>query len=610
MNYTASIPAAMGAAIVAIAQIPASGANLCYGLRGNYTAVPHLWSYSANWLDIDNGNAQVNRQPTSGDNVRIWSNDLNLLNPNGYAPLVVDSSAVVNEFSLGYGAKNAGNIPVMEIRSGGSLTTDGTAILGHGSSTAAGGIVTVKSGGSWTANGAVYVGSSTFDGNLLVVESGGSVTQSAGEFRVGNTAGHVGTVTNRGTLAVYDIFPGGDNGIGKVVNEGDFTVNGKFTIGRREGSSGVFYQKAGSFTKNGTTQPVIVGSASRGVFSVDTALSLPNGDTVVIGNTATGDGEMVMGEGGAVSGLGTMIIGYNAAGARGSLTLAGGTVALNGISSGFNLYVGRLDNGAQTAWGTIRGYGKIGLSDWSDASVGVRLAPYGQFIAEGGDLDLGGIRTVGESGVAPNGCGTNGWYAVNGGRLVYPRRQNFGTADHVAVGEFVYRGTRDATDISLVNSLQVRLYSGDSQLADGNYNFAMLYAADRDDIPGAATLPGAGGSAGERTLGVWRIGHFSDTGDVGHAPQNPVAFDSATLRIRFDDAPLAGITDWSGLSIGLWRWDGSAWRRVGRADPAMAPYIETASRIPAYTADLNDNWNVGWFAVAVTRDNPFVIVVR
>ena len=609
MTNKALLSAAMSAAVATIAQTPASGANLCYGLRGNFTAVPHLWSYSANWLDIDNGNAQVNRLPTASDNVRLWSNDLNLLNPNGYAPLVIDSTAEVNEFSLGYGAKNTGNVPVMEIRNGGSLTTRGTAILGHGSSTAAGGIVTVKDGGSWTANGAVYVGSSTFDGNLLVVEAGGSVTQSTGEFRVGNTAGHVGTVTNRGTLAAYDFFPGGDNGIGNVVNEGDFTVNDKFTIGRREGASGSFHQKAGSFTKNGTTQPLIVGSASHGVFKVDTALSLPNGDIIVIGNTATGDGELVMGEGGAVSGLGTMKIGSNAAGAHGSLTLAGGTVALNGISSGFNLFVGLLGNGAQTAWGMVRGHGKIGLSDWTDASVGVRLAPYGQFIADGGDLDLGGIRTVGESGVMPNECRTNGWYAVNGGRLVYPRRQNFGTAAHVAIGEFVYRGTSDATDISLVNSLQLRLYAASgARLADNKYNFAMLYAPNRADIPGV--VPGSTGGAGEKTLGVWRLGHFADTGDVGLAPQTPVEFATAALSIRFDDASLAEIADWSGLSIGLWRWDGAAWRRVGRADPAEAPYIETTSPVPTYTADSNDNWNVGWFAVAVTRESPFVMVIR
>ena len=58
------------------------------------------------------------------------------------------------------------------------------------------------------------------------------------------------------------------------------------------------------------------------------------------------------------------------------------------------------------------------------------------------------------------------------------------------------------------------------------------------------------------------------------------------------------------------RWDGSAWMRVGKASSRDLPYIATSMGQEPYTADAGDNWNIGWYCAALVRRSPFVMVVR
>lgn len=592
----------------------ASGDNIAWGNKNGKL----IWSSVGNWLSADNTSVLMNRLPEEGDDVFLWASGLTS------SPLVVQNGevALTKNFSISY-VKNAstGNTRdiLFEIANGGVMTNAGTVVLGDISSGASSGravsgSATVRSGGSWTANSAVTVGggltpsANNSKTSRIVIELGGEMRQMSGEFIVANYSGYNGAVTNNGTLAVYDLFVGG-NGNGTMENGGNLTVANKFNVARKAGSSGVFVHRGGTITHTGAgSQPLRIGYLSAGRFEVAAPLAFTS-EMIVVGNENGGRGTLAVND--ALSGVKLLKLGESA-GSEGLLALTGGSVTVNATTaattstSGHAIIVGNVDEAgtqAQTAIGAIRGYGRIGRSNPDSDSEHARIKNYGQIVADGGDLDLGLFRLVGLSNIDANKCGTNGWYAVNGGRLIYPRRLPVSSANNVAVGDYgTNTGADGNLDISLVNSLQVRLYLNGSPRVSNNRNFAMLYASDRADIPG--TIPCDSGQ-GDKVLGVWRLGHFSDIGDVGAAPQTPNAsFDSVSVRIRFDDSGI----DWEDESVELFRWDGTTWKRVGKT--AEGKHVETSAPQPRYEADANDNWNIGWYAVVRRKTAPFVIVVR
>lgn len=593
---SAALPLATPAVVLAVRST--SGAEMCYGQRNGSTS--YSWATAGNWLNHNNTQEILNRLPTAEDDVHIWGGIL------VDHPLVVEAgtAAQTKDFSVGH--YKGGNRKILfEIQDGGTMMNAGVVILGNGTGNNLAGVATVRSGGEWTANTNVTVGCSKSDSNCLTVEAGGRMTVMNGELVVGSLSGYGGIVTNRGEMAIKDLFAGGD-GKGTVVNEGTFRISNKLTIGRQAGSVGYFHQKSGTFVKSTSDKPILVGYKAKGTFEVDTPLTLPADDRLKLGDNGTG--ELIVNAGGSITGLQELVVGAvtDVAGSRGTITLAGGEITLVAKTGDYwPLSIGGLGaDGGQRTFGTIRGYGKIGRTHITDTSRNVRMRLRGQVIADGGDLDMGLFRTVGGTD-ENNKCGTNGWYAINRGRLILPRRQEI-VSDAVAIGDYVYKGTRDGCepDISLVNSLQLRLYKNGALLTDGKYNFSMLYAADRNDIPGAIPCTVA---KGDKTLAVWRLGHFNETGDVGANPQNPVAFDEASLRFRFDNADV----DLERHRILLYRYNGSAWKRVGKVSPSDPTHIATESNQPVYDGTaVGDNWNIGWYAIVRKRIGGMTISVR
>ena len=578
--------------VVANSSNVAQGAEMCYGQRVGSSL---LWAIEGNWLDHNDTSQQLNQLPTEDDDVHIWASVLT------GSPLVVGSGsfAQTKNFSVGH-SKGAARKIFFEIQSGGTMTNAGNVIIGNDKDGTAGGIATLRSGGEWTANAGVTVGYSQSNRNSLMIETGAKMSATSGEFIVGERSGYFGVVTNRGELLLKDFFSGG-SGVGTVVNEGTFNISGKLTIGRKSSGIGYFHQRAGAFVKSTLNQPIHVGYEGKGTFEVDTPLTLRSGEKLDLGYK--GNGELIVNCGGSLTGLVEVLVGSvtNVAGACGTITLAGGEMSLFAEKYDSLLDLGGLyENGNQKTFGKIRGHGKIGNVNVGNYDARIRLR--GQVVADGGDLDMGLIKAVGY-GSEDNRCGTNGWYAVNGGRLIFPRRQDFSSKDHVNIGEYVYKGTRDGyeSDISLVNSVQLRLYKNGVQVSDGKYNYAMLYAIDRTDIPG--TIP-CSSADGEKTLAVWRMGHFGDAGDVGAAPQNPVAFDEASLRFRYDSTGV----DWSQHRVVLFHYDGTEWKRVGTASANDCNHVATASRQPSYDGTAaGDNWNIGWYAIVRKRIGGMII---
>ena len=604
----------IGALASGLLATSAQAANMAWASKtGKLT-----WSSVGNWVNADVTSQVLNRLPTADDDVFLWAGTLTT------SPLVVDAEAVTRGFSISYlKGESTGNTRDIrfEIADGGKMTNEGPVVLGDISSgatsgRAVSGSATVRSGGSWTANAGVTVGggmtptSSNLKTSRLLVEANAAMAQTAGEFIIGNVAGYAGVVTNKGTLAAYDFFVGG-YGNGEMVNDGDLTIANKFVLARQSGSSGTFIHRGGTITHTGNgSQALRVGNYGTGLFRVEAPLAFEK-EMMVVGNQNGSKGTLVVNE--ALSGLKILKFGENA-GSQGVLELNGGSVTVNATTAGTTeatghaIWVGSIDetaNGdfAQKGVGSIRGYGKIGRTEVDNDSIHARIKVYGKVIADGGDLDLGLFRVVGLSTVDANACGSNGWYAENGGRLIYPRRLPLSGPNYCAIGEFgTNTGTGGTRDLSLVNSLQVRLYRADgSDYSDYQHNYAMLYAADRTDIPSGIPCET---DKGDKILGVWRLGHFQDKGDVGAEPKYPDGrFETASVRVRFDDNKV----NWARERVMLYRWNGSVWTRVGES--ASGVTVATARPQPKYES-ADDNWNIGWYAVVSRRTRGLAVILR
>ena len=605
----------IGAAISGLVSSSAQADNIAWGNKTGEL----VWSSVGNWMSADNTSVSMNRLPTDSDDVFLWAGTLSS------SPLVVAGGdvAFTRNLSVSY-VKNGstGNTRDirLEIADGGVMTNAGPVVLGNiangvTSGRAVSGSVTVHSGAAWTALSGVTVGkgltpsANNAHTSRIVVEQGGKMEQTAGEFIVAGYAGYDGIVTNTGELATCDLFVGG-SGNGTLVNDGALTVANKFRIAREQGSSGVFVHRGGTISHTAaSSQPIRIGHYGDGRFEVAAPLAFTS-EMMVVGNENGSKGTLSVGD--ALSGIKILKLGENA-GSEGTLLLNGGSVTVNATTaattsdSGHAIWVGMVNESgdqAQTATGRIQGHGKIGRTEVDSDARHARIKNYGRIVADGGDLDLGLFRLVGLPTVDANKCGTNGWYAVNGGRLIYPRRLPVSSLDHVAVGDYgTFSGANGNPDISLVNSLQIGLFKDGEQRVSNNRTFAMLYASDRNDIPRG--LP-CNTETGDKVLGVWRLGHFSDIEDVGDAPKTAwSAFDSVSVRIRFDDAGI----NWEKDSVVLYRWNGSKWDRVGKATEGT--HIGTAAPQSRYeSSDPNDNWNIGWYAVLRKRKTGLMVIVR
>ena len=337
---------------------------------------------------------------------------------------------------------------------------------------------------------------------------------------------------------------------------------------------------------------------------------LTNNGTVVASNITVGVGNGAKGvlevnAGSVISNVWMMQLGVDNAnntvnGKGGHLKMRGGTILFNIGQSKNNTVIWLNPRIAQTA-GTISGWGKLAftdpramVTDMADTDEEFLrpggITHYGPIVADGGgqmrDLDCGRLGVLSYDSTTPNPVGsTNGWYAVNKGRLKLPRSFPRKNANHRCVGD--YWKVRLGLTGRLMNTFTYTLQGAEL----GNYMFAELYATDRDDIPA-----GLGEVGMDKTVAVWRIGHFSDGPEV-EEPEHPAAFTSASIRFRYCPN---GIEDFTRVYV--LRHDGTAdgkWQKIGQAAPSTNnPVVVSRSFTPS-----SENWNMGWFAIA-GRMNP------
>ena len=384
-------------------------------------------------------------------------------------------------------------------------------------------------------------------------------------------------------------------------------VHDEMQVGVGESSTGLVTVAGNSWleltgTSSGLSSLLKIGCAK----NATGCMVLTNDSTVVASNIFVGivgssvNGTLEINEGCVVSNVYQLQLGdYSSK--FGQLSMRGGTMLFrNGQSQ--NSTVIWLNPSLSTLRAAIRGWGKLAFED-PRAMVTEMITDdpgpyekpggithYGQIVADGEgqmrDLDCGRLGVLNYDNTTPNQNGsTNGWFAVNKGRLKLPRSLPRQNSSHHCVGD--YWAVRGGLTGRLMNTF---IYTFDGAELN-NYVFAELYATDRDDIPAGLDEVGI-----DKTVAVWRIGHFSDGPEV-EEPEHPAAFTSASIRFRYCPN---GIEDFT--SVYILRHDGTAdgrWQKIGRAAPSTNnPVVVSRSFSPS-----SENWNMGWFAIA-GRMNP------
>lgn len=563
---------------------------LCYKPAEGKTIYP--WDDVAKWFTSTSSSApSAGELPTTGDYVFLYSTKNNVAGSG--KPMVVTNGVNAATGSLQiYDEVNysAGGVIGITVENGGTMTNGGEVMIGGaGSGKTCGGRLVVENGGAWTANASFMLGRSNGT-SWLNIEEGGvfSCVQSGTEFHAGYAYGS-GIVTNAGTMGVYDFFAG-CYGTGVFVNKGVFNVARKFTIAREGNSRGHFIlESGGMLNKAKSSAPIYIayGKNTTGILECNGDLALADDDYIVVGCKESSTGRLVVGEGAAVSNVTSIIIG-NVDRSNGSVELHGGSLWVKGNSTGHTIKLG-LD-GDSTA-GRIQGHGSVRCQ-----SSTLRIRFYGQVVADGGgvmqDLNLASIKTVGTNNTENlNGCGTNGWYAVNKGRLIYPRAQNCNanSTSHPTVGDYP---TRSAPTV--MNSFR---YTLDTRPSATYYNFAELYAPDREDIPSGLPV-----GARDVVAGVWRFGLSSATNADGEP--TPAAFGGMSITFRYDwrDMP-------EGCKVAVYRHDGSlggSWQRIAKGEISSSENTITTAKFDS----ASEKWNAGWFAVVAETHNGLAIIFR
>jgi hypothetical protein len=580
----------LAAGLLAVANTQA--AELYYSATGpGY----YSWDVASAWM-IYGGGGAVGRLPTTGDTVRI-----NATSPraeDGHALTVTNGVfAECATFTSGY--QNYPGTAWFRL-DGGSLTCtanfatgqkypglatlESGTLYGGGSfyiGSEAGGSGTVTNNGVEVNFNAVYLGRAANSYGRLV-QNGGSITgrtevfigdvnqglavlnggtlRTAGDLRIGNSAGGDGTVTNYGAAVTANHIQVGyvSGASGRLVhNGGSLSTGGALNVGRN-GGNGVFEANA---------------PFSARIMIVGTGL-VPNDP---------GTGTVTVAEGAA--GTVDEYLRIN----NGDLFLRGGQIHLQNVGGNPNRTNLFVRTGVDRR-GQLRGWGVF--TNVSEA-ITMRMMNNGQIIADGEgterDLNLNMIVVVHND--IPNGAnGTIGWYAVNKGRLFFPRSMSTAfqanTPATVCCGDHYSKTTPE-----LVNSFGVTITYSAAYVSGSRAIRGGLCAPDRSDIPSG--LP-----AHLRPVGIWFVGSFNGS----KLTPSPETFSNTTATFRYDHTKLRP-TD---SSLRLFRHNGSAWIQVGSCLPGGDNRISTDGALAPLASG---NYNIGWFAVMAVEPNGTLISV-
>lgn len=364
-------------------------------------------------------------------------------------------------------------------------------------------------------------------------------------------------------------------------------------VGRYANSQGRLTFKSGKLSFD-TTANLVVGHKGMGVadfFSNATVPYLRVGGSAAGGTlTVHHDAMLTLSGTGSVGGYplseeGGAIEYFHGVG---MLVISNATVMMTGDTSSEGnapqLYVGRYED----SFGVIRGTGTFQSRQYGENDPAIRMAlGNGQIIGDGfgseSILDMHTFASVTNVFTNPVN-GTNGWYAVNKGAVLFPRRWQDAKDIYCILGSW----NSDTAEPDMVNSVSVK-FSQDSQrttVVRGGF-----YAADRDDL-NLDSLCKSG-----PIIGVWKIG----TTDSVNGTTPRTTFSIANLVFRYDHTKVT-----PGSMLKLYRWTGSRWTKVASAEARLDNpriYAVGLSRL-----ESSDVYNIGEFALVEGKSGLTVLV--
>lgn len=440
-------------------------------------------------------------------------------------------------------------------QAGGTVMVPGFISMGYASG--ASGAYTNLGGRVAVGYGGINVG---VNGRATFYQSGGSVT--SGLLHVGFYASGQGEYVNEdGVLTVTNNGYVGEGGLGRMVQLGgrqSFSPN--LFIGYEATGSGVYTNTGGYL---GVLNVFYCGYKGAGEYvQIGGTNALAN--WLSLGQETNSTGRYVL-QTGVVSEAANQTFRIGKFG-NGSMLFQGGTVSM---AMGSKLVV----RGEESGTGVLRGWG-----DFSVADATPYVVNNGLVIADGGgsthDLNLADFIYA-TNALANGAAGTNGWYAVNKGRLRYPRAWLSASLPERGLGTAPADPQND-----LVNSLRLS-FTG---IVSEGYLRGELYAADRDDIPGGIPSHNKG-----KIVGVWRL------------PMT-VPFGKVSLRVRYDREAVRE-TD----RIRLYRYDGAGtWTVVGTTNGTVEAVSTAAPLAPLSAA----NGYLGWFSVVAFPNTGTLVRVN
>ena len=530
---------------------------------------------------------------------------------------LADSARVETRNQLYVCANEKGCSTGLVTLAGSSILTNisGAAVIGCYSNSC--GRMEISDDARFVSKNNVYLGhgngtSSEGAQGFLTLADNASAEFSGNYMYIGGQKGATGTMELRDSsvLGVSNLIAIGtaqySTGLVTVVGSGRLFCSTNITMATATDSSATMTVTNSGFVKSRFLQ---LAPGARGLAHLkvaDQGMLVASNIAVAVNETAS-TGILEIAEGAIVSND-YIKIGCNSTTSRGILKMSGGTLFISGKDPYDPIYLNqrRLD---VSAW--IRGWGKVAFADprasvteWS-GSVRTRcIVHYGQVIADGEgverDLDFGRFNSLSYANTAANPSGTNGWFAVNKGRLKLPRCLPRKTADYRCSGDcYDLNYANESSTASTSNRLANTFTCVFQGAALNNFVFSELYAPDRSDIPAGLDALDV-----DRTISVWRIGLFSDGPEIDE-PVSPDTFASAKIHFRFPNDNLEGLA-----VMCVYRHDGTAngkWQLVGHAKVRKGWPV-----VPARVLAPSDaNWNLGWFAV-VGRVNPFgnTLIVR
>ena len=263
----------------------------------------------------------------------------------------------------------------------------------------------------------------------------------------------------------------------------------------------------------------------------------------------------------------------------GELVLSNAAVKLTHSTLGDRLFVGY----GAGSWGVMRGWGTI-TGGTRNANMTISR---GQVVADGfreqKTLDFGSLANVKFDGDWSLDA-TNGWYAVNKGKVQFPRTWlEVSSKDQTLTGccgDLNYA----TSPTNQVNAIHFSISGFGS--TGVRYFRCALYAEDRTDVH-LDSLPENKG-----VVGVWSM-RFDD-GKTYYCSVENIA-----LTFHYDPEKVR-----TGQRLALYRWGGSAWVEVATG-AASSDRLFSVSGL----ASLSQSENIGTFAL-VKKNSGLVIMVK